>query len=89
MLWLRRAAKGVLLILLLIDALAVYEFWRYGPPIAATNGTSPKPDELVFQVSRVPFSSGDWAILGGLIAVHLLVICLIWAFRRRAVAEHS
>jgi hypothetical protein len=83
--WLRRAAKSALAILLLIDALAIYEFWRYGPPIAATAGTSANPPEMVFKVSRVPPSTGDWAILGGLVAAHLLVI---WLLRRRAKEEH-
>lgn len=85
---LRRAAKSVLVILLLIDALAIYEFWRYGPPIVATGGASPNPGEAVFRVSKVPPSSGDWAILGGLIAAHLLVIYLVWLFRRGSRPEH-
>jgi len=32
---LRRAATGGLIMILLLDALACYEFWRYGPPIKA------------------------------------------------------
>lgn len=86
--WLRQAAKSVLVILLLIDALAIYKFWKYGPPLVLTDGTSPKPGVEVFRVSRVPWSTSDWAILGGLIAAHLLVIYLIWLFRRRAKPEH-
>ncbi len=86
--WFRRAAKGVLVILLLIDALAIYKFWKYGPPLVLIDGTSPKPGVEVFKVSRVPWSTTDWAVLGGLIAAHLLVIYLIWLFRRRAKPEH-
>jgi hypothetical protein len=86
--WFRRAAKGVLVMHTLIDALAIYKFWKYGPPLVLTNGTSPKPDVEVFRVSGVPWSTSDWAILGGLIAAHLLVIYLIWSLRQRAKPGH-
>jgi|ERR1700761_8529677 len=49
---LRRTATGALIMLLLLDALAYYEFWRYGPPIVANGVSAPLPGEIVAQAEQ-------------------------------------
>jgi hypothetical protein len=86
--WVKRAARALLLMLLLVDLLAIYEFLRYGPPIMTISEASPSSSEAIFKVSRVPLSNADLMIFSGLVAAHLLVICLLWTLRRETRPDH-
>jgi hypothetical protein len=86
--WPAWVAKAALLVLVLIDSLVVYERWRYGSIIVATNATSGGPGETIFKISKVPPSTQDWAAFGFLILAHVLVIWLILRFRRKLNPQH-
>ena len=86
--WFMWLAKGALLLLVLVDSLVVYERWKYGSMIVATNTTTVGPGETAFKIGKVPLSTQDWMVLGSLILAHILVIWLIWWFRHKPNPRH-
>jgi len=85
--WLRRVAGGLLAILLVVDALLIYEFCRYGPPMVVTEGRTTRAGEAVFKVTRMPVSNQDWAALACLLLLHALLIYVVWRFRTKSFCD--
>lgn len=71
--------------LLLLDALLINSFVRYGPPVESVpvEVQRPlKPGEVVFQVRQIPPSKQDWIIAATLLMFHFLVLWAFWARRK-------
>lgn len=84
--WFRIATNTTLVILLLFDVVLGVQLYVHGWPTKVTlTGASPGVEAV--KVSRLSFSGADAWILAALVGAHVLLIYLVWHFRRRTAAR--
>jgi hypothetical protein len=88
--WFRAVIKAALAILLLFDTFVAVQFHHYGLGITITGvKEGPDPGEVSFRVVKNQFTIEDAWILAALIGIHLLLIYLLWHYRKRRIAQVS
>lgn len=78
----RRAAKALLALFIILDALSAWEFWRHGPPMLMSEAKEIRPGEITFKMTPAPFSQHSYAALMVVIALHAAFIAFLWWTRR-------
>jgi len=84
--------RWMLIPLLLLDALAINGFLRYGLPVQSEPVELRHPiksGEAVMQFQRIPPSRQDCVIASILMALHLVILWAHWVQRRTSVPRIS
>ncbi len=82
--WFRLATGAALTILLLFDVMLALQVHAHGWPAKITL-TEASPGVEAVKVGRLPFTAVDAWILAALVGAHVLLVCLAWRLRTRAV----
>ena len=88
-----RFLRWMLIPVLLLDALLINGFVRYGFPIESVpvEGQQPalQPGEAVMRFRRIPPSREDWVLAAILLAIHFAVFWAYWVRRQASASRGS
>ena len=81
----RRAAKVLLILIVLCEMLVAWELWRHGPPMdmVVTSDKIRETGELSYKMVRVPVSAEDYTVLTVTIALQVALVWFLWWSRRK------
>jgi hypothetical protein len=86
--WFRIALRTVLTMLLFYDTALVVQYHKHGLDIRFTDCVDgPAPGEVSCKMVKNTFTAVDYWIFAALIGVHLLLVYLLWHFRKRRAAN--
>jgi hypothetical protein len=81
--WFKIAMKAVLAILLVFDTASAFQYHNHGLGIRFTSCVDgPASGEISCNVVKNTFTTADYWILAALVGVHLLLIYVLWHFRK-------
>lgn len=81
----RLAAKALMILIAVCEALVAWELWRHGPPMdmVITSDKVKESGELSFKMVRVPLQAEDYLTIIAVIALQVaLVMFLRWSRRK-------
>jgi hypothetical protein len=79
----RRAAKALLILIVLCEMGVAWQLWRHGPQMMATDVRETGSGEVSFRMVPVPPSHSDYLVLAVVIAVQVALIWFLWWSKRK------
>ena len=74
---LKAPLTALLALVVLIDAVVGFHLFSSGWP-RRVSLSDVKPGSAEIQVASIPFTGSDWMILVGVIAIHAVLLYLVW-----------
>jgi hypothetical protein len=81
----RRAAKVLMILIVLCETGVAWQLWRHGPPMemVVTSDKVKETGELSFRMVRIPLSASDWTTLAVAIVLQVALVGFLWWSNRR------
>jgi hypothetical protein len=79
----RRAAKVLLILIVLCEAYIAYQLWIHGPPMVANDVRETVIGEVSFRMVPVPPSHSDYLVLAVVLAVQVALVWFLWWSKRK------